>query len=159
MLLCPHSKPSRGRLKSVRKDESRWTLDCAPQKKPVAARLLTIHHSGELDTPAARENRKLLNAARELDFPIWEMPANWLRETDAETGLANFDRLAEPAPALFNGYVLQQTDYAELYEACRRRNVLLLNDPEQYRRGHRFDEVCDRIAEWTPRTELVGIAG
>jgi glutathione synthase/RimK-type ligase-like ATP-grasp enzyme len=64
-------------------------------------------------------------------------------------------RVAEPGPddlCVYRGWRMQPAQYTALFEALQRRGVVLVNDPDAYRRCHYLPEWYASLADSTPRS-------
>ncbi len=93
------------------------------------------------------------------------------RAAGLEFELVNFERLTRdenaalatrrvaaremPGTAIYRGWMLRPQNYQELYDALKERNLLLINDPNQYRHCHLLPESYSVIESQTPRTVWV----
>ena len=104
--------------------------------------------------PTIREKDQFRGVAARLGALGIDIPAHWARYSDAATALRRCPAPSLPTPAVLNGCIHQQDDYAELYEACRARNLYLLNSPEEYARAHSLVLAYPRLGALTPQTRF-----
>jgi hypothetical protein len=58
----------------------------------------------------------------------------------------------ENAPAIYRGWMLKPDQYEILYDELNRRNLSLINSPEEYRHCHYFPESYEIIKDHTPHS-------
>lgn len=78
---------------------------------------------------------------------------------DLRAALARLPTLGAPEPALYRGWMLSAVRYAELYAALQARGYALLTSPEAYRLCHHLPESYPLLAEVTPRSVWLDLAG
>jgi hypothetical protein len=75
--------------------------------------------------------------------------------TDLQDGTAAVRRIkavSVPELAIYRGWMLKPEAYTLLYDALLEKNLLLINDPDQYLHCHYLPVSYPQIAEMTPRS-------
>lgn len=75
-----------------------------------------------------------------------------VRGDDAARVIRRVPEQAEPDMAVYRGWMMTSPQYGRLYDALARRNIRLINDPDQYRRCHYLPACYPIIERLTPRS-------
>lgn len=78
-------------------------------------------------------------------------------EHDA-TKASRLIRAAEPAAAIYRGWMLPTEAYRRIYAVLDEREIRLVNTPEQYLETHHVPEWIEALAEHTPVTLVVPLS-
>ncbi len=62
---------------------------------------------------------------------------------------------ATPAHGLYNGFIPSASRYQEVYDACARRNIELLNSPAACSRALSLVQAYPHLRPWTPATHVI----
>jgi len=108
---------------------------------PLERRQVDEHYAGEAD------------AAGKLGFRCHLIGFERLTEgSDPVRATARVEKTDHEQPAVYRGWMLGCPDYEALYQALVRRNLRLINSPQQYRHCHHLPESYSKIAGHTPHT-------
>lgn len=104
----------------------------------------------QLDTDAISDVLRLIGGCRVIDVPV-DAPG----APSIEDALAYLSVQPEPTPAIYNGFIPSQERYEAVYAACARRNVWLLNTPEEFARCLSLVEAYPLLEGMTPKTVAI----
>ncbi len=104
---------------------------------------------------SARENHTGTEVARLLGFRVYYMPDDFTDCGDAEGALAYVPEQDRLTPAIWIGFIPTPERYEGIYQAALRRNIRLLNTPEEHLRVQEFDRAYLRLAELTPDSVVI----
>lgn len=112
---------------------------------------------------AATATSRMVDAAaevlREAGFESIDIPATWVRDSDAERTLRRVPNRPFPVPAVLCGFIHTSDDYAELYAALAAKNMMLVNSPAEYVRCHSLAAAYPHIRGLTPESVIVRDVG
>ena len=78
---------------------------------------------------------------------------------DAERAVRRVKASVNEQWAIYRGWMLKPAQYGELYNALRKRNLMLINSPEEYAHAHYFPNAYPLIAARTPRSVYFKVEG
>jgi|GEM_PF-1484257 len=117
--------------------------------------IIITEHSEEMYAPSVGVKRQVHEAALKLDIQTYSIPFNWVRETDATAALSHIPHQKLPTPGFINGFGHVPEEYEELYLACKDKNIILPNTPDEYTRIMTFDKAYPCLQGITPETYFV----
>ncbi len=97
-------------------------------------------------------------AAREAGFAAILINHDELDQRIDPVAALKKSRVAEPARAVYRGWMLRSEAYAALYDALRARHVELLTKPGEYAACHHAPESYPALAPWMAKTVSVPAA-
>lgn len=104
--------------------------------------------------PVVRAKAAFRDALRRAGARVAELPAHWALVGDARAALSALPRLPRPEAALLNGALHTPDEYAELDDACRAKNLLLLNAPAHYAVARSLERAWPALEGLTPATRF-----
>lgn len=110
------------------------------------------------DAPATSSERDLAastEAARLAGCRVYAIPGDFSRCGSADDALWHVPVQTAPMPGWWIGYIPTAERYAAIYEAALRRNIRLLNDPDEHATILELDRAAARLGELTPATRVV----
>jgi ATP-grasp domain, R2K clade family 3 len=75
-----------------------------------------------------------------------------IRGDDITQVIRRIPEQTEPVTATYRGWMMAPHQYRQLYDALARRNIRLINDPDQYQHCHYLPESYPIIERLTPRS-------
>lgn len=75
-----------------------------------------------------------------------------LTENNISSAFRKIKTLETPEAAIYRGWMLKPKVYEIFYEELKRRNIILINSPEEYRHCHHFPESYEIIKAHTPKS-------
>ncbi|MBD3922938.1 ATP-grasp domain-containing protein [Paenibacillus sp. PR3] len=98
------------------------------------------------------------SSAQSLGFMIKLICLEELLEGNLEKALSKISPNTENyVTALYRGWMIKPKYYEDLYNGLKKKNILLINDPEEYRNGHWLPNSYDKIKEFTPYSNWISI--
>lgn len=73
-----------------------------------------------------------------------------IHHENANAATKSVKEAAEKATAIYRGWMLKPAQYEKLYAALQRKNIQLINTPEQYVHCHHLPEAYDLLKDHTP---------
>jgi hypothetical protein len=86
---------------------------------------------------------------------IYSIPSDFSACGDAEGALWHVPAFPDPQPAIWLGFIPSPERYQDIYQAAARRNIWLLNDPEQHLRAQEFDRMYPFLEQLTPLSRVI----
>ena len=118
--------------------------------------LIVLHEeTGHTSSPLAKDSLASVEAARAAGCEVFGFSSDFDIFGTAAEALENVPSQPTPTPALWVGFVPSPERYRDVYEAAHARNIVLLNDPDEYRLTSELDRYYPRLGELTFRTESV----
>jgi hypothetical protein len=115
--------------------------------------LIVLHEeTGHTSSPLAKDGLAIADAARAAGCEVFGFSSDFDIFGTAEEALENVPAQPEPTPAVWIGFVPSPERYRDVYEAARSRNLVLLNDPDEYRLTSELDRFYPRLDDLTFRT-------
>jgi hypothetical protein len=106
-------------------------------------------------TPSARENRAATEAAKLLGFDVYYIPEDFSQCETAENALAYVPAQSNAVKAVWIGFIPDPARYEAIYRECAKKNIWLLNSPEEHLRVQEFDKSYPFIQGLTPESVTV----
>ena len=57
----------------------------------------------------------------------------------------------EPTEGIYRGWMLSPEQYKVMYESLKLANIVLVNNPEEYKNAHWFNRAYEKISDYTPK--------
>lgn len=119
--------------------------------------MLVLFPSDPFETPRpdeawTEEIRVAREAGHKVAYVHWE---GVVQEDAPDRACRHVRKRDGPNVALYRGWMLSVEDYGKLHAALVRRNVWLVNAPDQYQTCHHFDGWYETLEERTPRSAWV----
>jgi len=95
---------------------------------------------------------KEFEAAQSNDFEIELFSFEDLTENNISSAFRRIKTLENPETAIYRGWMLKPKVYEIFYNELKRRNIVLINSPEEYRYCHHFPESYEIIKTHTPKS-------
>lgn len=106
--------------------------------------------------PSQRDIDAISRTLRLLGCRVFEIPSERSEDSiSVEDHLAYLPPQTERAHGIYNGFIPSAKRYREVYEACARRNIWLLNTPEECARALSLVDAYPYIRAWTPATHVL----
>src|ERR1044071_4613475 len=103
-------------------------------------------------TPSAKENHLATETAKLLGFTVYYIPEDFDACETAENALAYVPVQPEATTGLWIGFIPSAERYTALYEEAWKKNIHLLNTPDEHLRVQEFDRLYPYIKEMTPES-------
>ena len=103
----------------------------------------------------AHETRAIVEAAELFGCRVFAIPSNFDECETAENALSYVPRFDEPTLCIWTGFIPSIERYQSIYEAARKKNVFLVNTPEQHRLAMEFDMFYPLIQDLTPKSVVI----
>lgn len=110
------------------------------------------------DAPATASERDLAastEAARLAGCQVYGIPGDFSRCGSADDALWHVPVQTSPTLGWWIGYIPTAERYVSIYGAALRRNIRLLNDPEEHATILELDRAAARLGDLTPATRIV----
>lgn len=120
--------------------------------------MLTILHeeSAMLSGSAVgRDTASSVEAARSVGLPVLDFSSDFELWGSAEEAFEAIQVRPAPEPALWVGYIPSAERYGAVYEAAAKRNLLLLNTPDEHLLAMEFPRFYPLIAGLTARSVVI----
>lgn len=111
--------------------------------------------SKHASSPNALENQAITEAARLFGCRIYTIPSDFEECLTAENALAYVPQFDQDVLAVWVGFIPTYERYNAVYQAAIRRNIYLVNTPDQYRRAMEFDQFYPLLGDLTPRSMVI----
>lgn len=105
-------------------------------------------------SPSAASLKTMTEAARIVGCRICYIPQEEIVDS-AVTALACVPKQSDPTPGVWIGYVPSKEWYAAVYAEALRKNIRLLNTPEEHLNVQEFDRAYARLRELTPESVII----
>jgi hypothetical protein len=103
----------------------------------------------------AREMQAITDAARMFGCHVYTIPSDFEVCETAENALAYVPVFEERILGVWVGYIPTYERYDTIYQAALRRNIHLVNTPDQYRRVMEFDQFYPLLGDLTPKSLIL----
>lgn len=118
--------------------------------------LIVLHEqTGHTSSPLAKDSLASVEAAREAGCEVFGFSSDFDIFGTAGEALENVPAQPVPTPAVWVGFVPSPERYRDVYEAARARNIVLVNNPEEYRLTSELDRYYPLLGDLTFRTVSV----
>jgi hypothetical protein len=104
------------------------------------------------NSASARDNIEMTEAARLAGCRVYHIPKDFTRCETAENALWHIPEQEEPAPAVWSGFIPSRERYDAVYEELVRKQIYLLNTPEEHLDSLEFDRSYPRLLGLTPES-------
>lgn len=95
---------------------------------------------------------KEFKAAIENGFEVGLFSFEDLTENNLSNAFKRIKSAETPEKAIYRGWMLKPEFYEILYNELQKRNLILINSPEEYKFCHHFPESYDVIKDHTPKS-------
>lgn len=103
----------------------------------------------------ARENQAITEAARLFGCRVYAIPSDFEECLTAENALAYIPKFDQTVLGVWVGFIPTYERYSAIYQAAIKRNIYLVNTPDQYRRAMEFDQFYPLLGEMTPKSLVI----
>lgn len=115
--------------------------------------VIVLHEqTGHTSSPLAKDSLATVDAARAAGCAVFGFSSDFDLFGTAVEAFEEMPAQATPTPAVWVGFVPPPDRYREVYEAARAKNIVLLNDPDEYRLTSELDRYYPRLGDLTFRT-------
>lgn len=102
-----------------------------------------------------RELASITETARLLGCRVFSIPPNFDDCETAENALAYVPEFDKPMPCVWVGFIPNFERYTAIYQAALKKNIHLVNTPEQHRRAMEFDEFYPLVHDLTAKSLII----
>lgn len=117
--------------------------------------VLSESSPGGDESASARDLEASTAAARLAGCQVFTIPADFSRCESAEGALWHVPEQPRPTPGWWIGYIPAPERYAAMHDELRRKNIRLLNSPEEHATVLELDRAAPRLGDLTPATRVV----
>lgn len=103
----------------------------------------------------AQEINQLTDIARRFGCRVYAIPKVFDTDVTANDALTYVPFFNEPTPAIWIGFIPIFQRYVDLYEAAIKKNVKLVNSPDEHQRVMEFDRFYPKISDLTPKSIVI----
>src|SRR5262249_16787279 len=119
--------------------------------------MIVLSEDSEQRTPSAssRENHQATEVAKILGFRVYYIPDDFSVCETAENALAYVPEQERETPGVWIGFIPTPERYEAIYLAALRRNIRLLNTPEEHLTVQEFDRAYPLLRGLTPESVMI----
>lgn len=103
----------------------------------------------------ARETQSIIEAARLFGCRVYIIPPNFDVCETADNALAYVPQFEQLMLGFWTGFIPTMERYTQIYEAARKKNLHLINTPEEFQQAMEFDKFYPLLHDVTPKSTVV----
>ena len=103
---------------------------------------------------SASDIDRATEAARLAGWKVYHIPQEFPEGVSADDALWHVPELDRTTDAIWIGYIPLPPHYEEVYAAALRRNIRIVNSPEEFRRAEEFDRFYPILDELTAKSAV-----
>src|SRR5262245_41656095 len=108
---------------------------------------------------SARDNREITEAAKLLGCLVYYIPSDFSRCENAENALWHVPEQPRETPGIWIGFIPSPERYEATFNEALRKQIRLLNTPEEHLTAVELDRAYPRLAGITPESMVLTDAG